>query len=155
MSVTEGAEKRPIPQTFGILLKRLRLVADLTQEEELAERAGVSARLISDLERGAIHRPRRDTVHLLADGLRLQGPERDDFVAQARGRTPPHSSGPPANSTPQSLLPQAPTPIVGRLSETAAAVALLLDSDMRTAHLDWPRRRWQDATGTGSRLQSA
>ena len=34
---------------FGQLLKRLRTAANLTQEE-LAERAGVSARLVSDLE---------------------------------------------------------------------------------------------------------
>ncbi len=41
---------------FRELLKRLRLAADHTQES-LAERANVSARLISDLERGAILRP--------------------------------------------------------------------------------------------------
>src|SRR5689334_5251111 len=72
---------------FGKLLMRLRVAGDLTQED-LAEQASVSARLISDLERGVIHRPRRDTVQLLADGLRLCGDAREAFVALARGQAP-------------------------------------------------------------------
>ncbi len=40
------------PLPFGDLLRRLRLAAGLSQEA-LAERAGLSARGISDLERGA------------------------------------------------------------------------------------------------------
>src|SRR5262245_13705059 len=72
---------------FGPLLKRLRTAVELTQEE-LAERAGVSARLISDLERGVVHRPRRDTIRMLADGLRLPESDRDTFTNVARGRSP-------------------------------------------------------------------
>ena len=49
---------------FGDLLRRCRLAAGLTQEE-LAERAQVSPRAISDLERGLRNRPWRDTVQLL------------------------------------------------------------------------------------------
>ncbi len=49
---------------FGVLLRRYRVSAGLTQEE-LAERAGVSTRGISDLERGAHGLPRRDTLQLL------------------------------------------------------------------------------------------
>ena len=60
------------PGDFAVILRRLRESRSLTQEE-LAERAGVSARLISDLERGAILRPRRDTIQMLADGLRRGG----------------------------------------------------------------------------------
>ena len=41
---------------FGELLRWLRSAAALSQEE-LAERAGLSRRGISDLERGASHRP--------------------------------------------------------------------------------------------------
>jgi transcriptional regulator with XRE-family HTH domain len=41
---------------FGDLLKRYRAAAGLTQDE-LAERAQLSARTISDLERGVKHRP--------------------------------------------------------------------------------------------------
>ena len=56
--------------SFGKLLRQYRLDAVLTQEA-LAERAGLSVRAISDLERGVRNAPRRDTVRLLADTLGL------------------------------------------------------------------------------------
>src|SRR5687767_6230011 len=123
MRTSEDTGRQTVLLAFGHQLKRLRLAGDLTQEE-LAERAGVSARLISDLERGTIHRPRRDTVQLLADGLRLQGSERDTFIALARGR-PVVSHD--AVAPPPFSLPRPPTPIVGRRQELATALALLLD----------------------------
>jgi transcriptional regulator with XRE-family HTH domain len=52
------------------LLRRYRKAAGLTQEE-LAARAGLSVRGISDLERGIKAVPRKDTVQMLADALRL------------------------------------------------------------------------------------
>ncbi|MCC2628531.1 MAG: hypothetical protein K0S14_2181 [Thermomicrobiales bacterium] len=135
MSITEEAGRQTVLLAFGHQLKRLRLARDLTQEE-LAERAGVSARLISDLERGSIHRPRRDTVQLLADGLRLRGPERDTFVALARGRpVAPHDA---LASPPPFSLPRPPTPIVGRRQELATALALLLDPDVCLLTLTGP-----------------
>lgn len=73
--------------TFGDLLRRYRAATGMTQEE-LAARAGLSAKGIGDLERGARQHPRRDTVRLLADALGL--PERDravlDAAARQRGR---------------------------------------------------------------------
>src|SRR5215467_14996273 len=57
-------------QSFGDLLRRHRLAAGLTQEE-LAARAGLSVRGLSDLERGARLAPRRETVQLLAEALHL------------------------------------------------------------------------------------
>jgi predicted ATPase/class 3 adenylate cyclase/DNA-binding XRE family transcriptional regulator len=68
---------------FSTLLRRYRRSAGLTQEE-LAERAGLSARGISDLERGLKHRPHRDTVQLLADALQLTGEDRGTFEAAGR-----------------------------------------------------------------------
>ena len=53
-------------------LRRHRMAAALSQEE-LAARAGLSARGISDLERGARMAPRLETVRLLADALGLSG----------------------------------------------------------------------------------
>src|SRR5687767_14864966 len=82
---TNGTMTRPALTAFGHHLKRLRIDAELTQEA-LAERAGVSARLISDIERGTMHRPRRATIELLADGLALDGRERKTFLDIARGR---------------------------------------------------------------------
>ena len=55
---------------FARALRRARLAAELTQEE-LAERAGVSARAISDLERGVNRSPRRDTIELIVEALKL------------------------------------------------------------------------------------
>ena len=73
------------PVTFSSMLRKLRLQARLTQEE-LAEAAGLSLRTVSDVERGVVTTPQRDTVRLLADALRLIGPARDQFEAVARGR---------------------------------------------------------------------
>jgi len=71
-----------LPTSFADMLRRCRAEAGLTQEE-LAERAGVSWRTISDLERGLKH-PRRDTLALLAGGLALSEEERAAFIAAGR-----------------------------------------------------------------------
>ena len=63
------------PSPFGVLLQRYRRAAGLTQGA-LAERAGLSVRGISDLERGLRRTPQRETVRLLADALGLGAPER-------------------------------------------------------------------------------
>src|ERR1700761_2867388 len=70
---------------FAGLLQRLRLRAGMTQEE-LAKAADVSARTVSDLERGVNRTARADTAGLLADALGLAGDEREQFLAAARGR---------------------------------------------------------------------
>ena len=57
-----------------MLLRRERLARGLTQEE-LAERARLSARAVSDLERGVKRAPRPDTLRRLAAALRA-GPPR-------------------------------------------------------------------------------
>ena len=72
---------------FGVLLRRLRDRAGLTQDE-LAEAARVSQRAISDLERGINRTARKDTAVLLASALGLDGPARDLFLSAARGRSP-------------------------------------------------------------------
>ena len=69
--------------SFGDLLRRYRKLAELTQEE-LAERAHLSVRGISDLERGARRAPRSDTLALLIDALGLVGSGRTEFEAAAR-----------------------------------------------------------------------
>ena len=72
---------------FGGLLRQLRAEAGLTQEE-LAEAAGLSPRLVSDLERGIDRTAGKDTAELLAGALGLAEPARPVFVAAARGRAP-------------------------------------------------------------------
>ena len=73
------------PVAFASLLRKLRRKARLTQEE-LAGAAGVSVRAVSNLERGAVTTPQKDTVRLLADALGLVGPVRAEFEAAARDR---------------------------------------------------------------------
>src|SRR5215831_2692072 len=70
--------------SFGTLLKRCRLSAGFSQEE-LAERAGLSRRGITDLERGARRSPHPGTVRRLADALALTEPDRADLLVAARG----------------------------------------------------------------------
>jgi len=55
---------------FGELLRRYRMAAELTQEQ-LAERAGLSGRGLSDVERGLHASPHADTVSRLAEALGL------------------------------------------------------------------------------------
>jgi tetratricopeptide (TPR) repeat protein/transcriptional regulator with XRE-family HTH domain len=73
----------PVP--FASVLRQLRAEAGLTQEE-LAGAAGVSSRAVSDLERGMVTAPHRDTVRLLADALQLDGPARAEFEAAVPAR---------------------------------------------------------------------
>ena len=73
----------PVP--FASVLRQLRAEAGLTQEE-LAGAAGVSSRAVSDLERGMVTAPHRDTVRLLADALKLDGPARAEFEAAVPAR---------------------------------------------------------------------
>ena len=69
--------------TFGAMLKRLRLAAGLTQER-LAERAGVSAKAIVNLENDPTRMPRLETVTRLADALGLDREDRARLLAAAR-----------------------------------------------------------------------
>ena len=73
--------------SFAGLLRRLRAGARLTQEE-LAAAAGVSARSVSNLERGINRTAHKDTAVLLARALGLTGPAAELFVAAARGNVP-------------------------------------------------------------------
>src|SRR5687767_14025285 len=69
--------------TFGDLLRRHRLAVGLTQEA-LAERAGLSVRAITDLERGVRRAPYRDTVQRLAAALGLNAESAEELRASGR-----------------------------------------------------------------------
>jgi tetratricopeptide (TPR) repeat protein/transcriptional regulator with XRE-family HTH domain len=108
---------------FGELLKRTRVRAGMTQEA-LAAEAGLSARTVSDLERGETQTAQNHTAQLLADALRLVGLEREAFVAAARGHAPARE---PAART----LPRDIASFLGREEELhvlAAAAASCADS---------------------------
>jgi predicted ATPase/transcriptional regulator with XRE-family HTH domain/Tfp pilus assembly protein PilF len=122
---------------FGLLLKRYRQAANLTQEE-LAERARVSPRAISDLERGARRTPRRETVALLAAALGLAPADRAVLAAAAVRRRGPALEQRAAPAAPRHRLPLAPTPLVGRSEQVAAVMWLLRQAGVRLLTLTGP-----------------
>ena len=77
--------ERRDPSRVGELVRRHRIAAALSQEA-LAERAGLSVRAISDLERGIHQVPRLETLRLLADALGLDAAGRAELLAAARPR---------------------------------------------------------------------
>src|SRR5919109_5663669 len=101
------------PSAFGELLKRYRVAAGLSQEA-LAERAGLSARAISDLERGARRVPRHETVDQLATALALLPAARTRLeAAVVRWRAPAPLPEQPADR-PGCWLPVPLTSLLGR-----------------------------------------
>src|SRR6266536_3672597 len=95
-----GAMGRAEPTGFGELLKHYRTAARLTQEE-LAERAGLSARGVSDLERGIRRVPHPDTTRRLADALGLGYGAREELFGSVARAAPSPSVAP----APLSALP--------------------------------------------------
>lgn len=86
---------------FSELLRQQRRAAGYSQED-LAERAGLSAGAIGSLEQGLRRAPHRDTVKALADALGMSEFERgqlEEAAARARGRPRRHASGIPPSLT--------------------------------------------------------
>ena len=111
-----------MPETFGQLLRRLRVEAGLTQEE-LAEAAGLSPRSVSDLERGIHPTARKDTAQLLAQALGLTGPARTVFEAAARGRPPADAVPAGGVAAATRTLPRDVTSFTGREAELRELMA--------------------------------
>jgi tetratricopeptide (TPR) repeat protein/transcriptional regulator with XRE-family HTH domain len=74
--------------SLATLVRTWRERAMLTQEQ-LASRTGLGVRTIRRLESAELHRPRSDSVRLLAEALALTGAERAQLVAVARGDPAP------------------------------------------------------------------
>ncbi len=84
----EGNGVSAYRRSVGELLRRHRLTAGLSQEA-LAERAGLSRRGVSDIERGLIGAPHLDTLTRLADALELPPAERNALQVSARAQRIP------------------------------------------------------------------
>ena len=121
--------------SFGALLKRYRLAAGLSQEA-LAARASLSARTISDLERGIHGLPRTDTLELLTGALSLSAQQRTLLLASARPEIAAFVDA-PARS-PSTIFPLPPTRLIGREQERSQALALLRRSNTHLLTLIGP-----------------
>ena len=121
------------PAEFGARLRRLREAAGLTQEE-LAERAGLSAEGVAALERGRRRRRYPHTLRALADALGLD----DAGRAALAGEVPGREASPIAPESPRAPLPLPPTPLIGRERELAEVRGLLCGRDARLLTLTGP-----------------
>jgi predicted ATPase/DNA-binding XRE family transcriptional regulator len=90
------------PGPFGILLQQYRAAAGLSQEE-LAARASLSRRGISDLERGERRLPHPATVRRLAEALNLDEVERASLLASIHSAPAPDNTIGPVLSASEAL----------------------------------------------------
>ena len=115
--------------SFGDVLRDLRAARSLTQEE-LAERAGITVKAVSALERGERRRPYPHTVRSLVEALGLDEKERDRLVGAVPGRT---TAGRAATALP---VPQGP--VLGRDAEIEALAGLVTGGGARLVTLTGP-----------------
>ncbi|MDP9356600.1 MAG: helix-turn-helix domain-containing protein, partial [Chloroflexota bacterium] len=133
----------PEPDALGPLLRGFRRAAALSQEE-LAERAGVSARAISDLERGQRASAHLDTLRRLADALGLAPEDRGRLIGAAQAsrldvtRSSARPDPLPDRGRPAVRLPTTLTSFVGRGREVEQVIALLRRADVRLVTLTGP-----------------
>lgn len=125
--------------SLGLLLKRYRVAAGLSQEA-LASRADLSARAISDLERGLHRTPHGVTLDLLSDALALSAQQRALLLAAAHPELAvavpqPGSAFPPTHAH---HLPAPVTALFGREREQEQAVALLRGDTARLVTITGP-----------------
>lgn len=124
------------PLTFAETLRRYRVAAGLSQQE-LAERAHLTAQGVSALERGARRTPYKETVRLLADALDLAPRERNALESAARRRIS-LSAQDALHDHAMEALPAQPTPLIGRAEDMAAVTGLLGHADVRLVTLTGP-----------------
>jgi predicted ATPase/DNA-binding XRE family transcriptional regulator len=123
--------------SFGERLRRLRETAGLTQEE-LASRAGLTAKAVSALERGERKRPYPHTVRSLADALGLPEEERA-LLAESVTRRDDDTPVPEREAAILlSTLPTSLTPLVGREREVEEIGSLLRQTAVRLVTLTGP-----------------
>ncbi|WP_328830070.1 helix-turn-helix domain-containing protein [Streptomyces sp. NBC_00252] len=110
---------RQTSPTLGAVLKAARRRIGVTQSQ-LADLSTVSVRTIRDLELDLTHNPRRETLRLLLDGLRLTGVQRAKVEEAAAGQASP---GLPAASLapPPAVL----DPTIGRERDIEALTRLI------------------------------
>lgn len=113
----------PTDPSLGTLLKAARQRAGMTQRQ-LADLSSVSVRTVRDIELHLTIRPRKETVRLLLDGLRLRGVRRAELERAALG---PAVSFISELGAPRAAL----GPIIGRDHDVEAVTRLLRVSGSR------------------------
>jgi len=119
---------------FGDRVRVLRTATRLTQAD-LAERAGISERTVSDIERGLRQAVYSDTARRLADALGLQADERAAFEAMSRARDNAPATAP---DHPDGWSGIRRTPLIGREREVDAVCAAVTDNDVRLMTVTGP-----------------
>ncbi|QGN58038.1 tetratricopeptide repeat protein [Nostocoides sp. HKS02] len=108
---------------FADLVRRYRVRARFTQAQ-LAERAGISERAVSDIERALRRRVYPVTARALADALDLDPQDRVAFEAAAAGRVT-EPVGPSTGWPSDQWSELRRTPLVGRDSELTELLSML------------------------------
>src|SRR5918994_4024161 len=126
--------KRPISDAdnapaFGVMLREYRTTLGLTQEE-LASRAGLTAKAVSALERGERKRPYPHTVRALAYALGLSDEERASLLAAVPNRGT--DAAPAAAVQEQSAMPAPHTSLLGRERELEEIQGFLTEVRLMT-----------------------
>jgi predicted ATPase/DNA-binding XRE family transcriptional regulator len=129
-SESSGTMRRDGSPSFGARLRRLREAAGLTQEE-LASRAGLSAKAISLLERGQRKHPYPHTIKSLADALKLSEEARATLLGTVPQRGAVTGSAAPV-SVPVLNLPTPSTSLLGRERELREIRAFLREARLLT-----------------------
>jgi transcriptional regulator with XRE-family HTH domain len=128
-------------EELGDLLRRYRTESGLTQEE-LAERAAISARTVSDIERGLRNAVYRGTARRLADALDLDAPDREAFEKAARRGAVREATRPSGNAIEigamQSRLPSPLTRLIGRDDDLRAILGALRTAEVRVLTIVGP-----------------
>lgn len=142
LAVTREVERRAAePTGFGRRLRELRETAGLSQED-LAARAGLTAKGIGALERGERRHPQPHTVRSLANALNLSGMDRSAFFAavpkRSGGAQPAAEVRTGAFALPATLPAALPTPLLGRERDVAAVLLLLEKGEARLLTLTGP-----------------
>jgi transcriptional regulator with XRE-family HTH domain len=111
-------------RNFGVILRRYRWGAGLTQEE-LARQSGLSVRAVSDIERGHTSRPYARTIRLLADALELDEPARARLMSAAHDGTDeaPGERHEEIARSPEDPAPTVPAPTVPAPTVSASTVS--------------------------------
>lgn len=128
----------PEPPSLGTLLRRSRRAAAMSQET-LAERAGVSARTISDLERGQRLSAHFETLRRLAEALSLSPDERTRLVRAGQGGWIDATLQTSVAAAPnRRRFPAAASRLVGRDREISTVLAALTSGETRLLTLTGP-----------------